>query len=325
VATLREFRQYTARLLGGYEDRGAISTSGDRTCTGGGTALLVEARWPILRQRVASDFYAGALLYRTGEGATPTLVAADRVRQIGLDGYIAAEGRFVPDSDWQNAPINGEHYELHTHGFDPYGQLTMLINEALRAITLVVDVAFSPDTDDKGAYVPTLDADGLALGSWLVRPAQILSLRTTATPGPSYAINGYAGRADLRGTAWADGSGKLYLAPLGAPLGTATELWARVYKPAYEHCRFDNGAAFGSQAGFVPGADEGEAVPAALWVAAGAIALAWERFPDVLDASGARARAMTIEQAKTTFYREQDAYYRQVAPDATFAPLEAVG
>jgi hypothetical protein len=322
LPSLRDYRQATSRLLGGYEERGAEGSSGDRQTTAtGSTAALIEARWPVLRQRVASDFYEGALLYRTGEGATPTLDANDRVRQVGPDGYVASEGRFVPDADWLHAPVAGEHYELHTHGFDPAGQLTTLINDALLGIMLVVDVAFTPLIDERGAYVPTMDADTLPLGAWLRTPAQILSLRTQARPGPSYAINGYAGRADVRGGAWSDGS-KLYLAPVGMPLGG--QLWARVYKPAYWHCRPASGV-YGAQAGLAVGADDAEALPAALWVAAGAIALAWERFPDTLDVGGARTRAMTIDTAKMTYYREQAAYFTAVAPDATYAPLEAVG
>lgn len=314
MPTLQEYRQATARLLGGYEGRGALAASGARrTTVGSTTAKLLEARWPILRTRLDADLYEAGFLLRTN----PALAEpADRVRQIGPEGYLAQEGAFVPDTDWTNAPSAGEEYELHTHGFDPEQEMTGFINEALRAIMLVVDVGFVLASDEKGAYVPEFDEAGLSLAGWLRTPAQILSVRYGEFVGPIYAVNGDVWSWPVRGSSWVDGD-RLYLTAFGG----AQTAWVRALKPADWHCRAAAGA-YGSQRGLRAGVDSDAAVPEVWWVAAGASALAWEHHPDTTDANEARLKALKIAEAKATFYGLQREYYAHAQPATTYVPQE---
>ena len=322
MASLQTYRIQTAKGLGGYEDRGVRSASGGRLTTAVGTdASLFEQRWPILRGRLENDFYTGAALYRTGVGASGALPAADRVRQIGPEGHSGQEGKFIPDSNWVLAPTSGEEYELHLHGFDPYQQLTDLINQALRAITLIVDVYFVLERDARGSYVPELDADGNDLSVWLTAPAQLLSIRSQATPGPLMAVNwNDTGRAmGYRGGAWSTGD-RLYLTASGGLAGSA--VWAQCYKPAYFHCAPASGIV-GEQSGLTPGSETDAAVPDPEWVAAGAVALAWESFDD-MESAAQRIKGLRYQAAKAAFYQRQQDYYAQRRPDRSYVPYGAL-
>ena len=191
MPTRQAYRLQLAADLGGFGPR----ADGLAWATGGTGTTLIDT----LNLKTAlnvSERYQGAYLLR------PTMPDADRVRLIDQGAYQAPTGVLTVDRNYTSPPTNLEPYELHQHGWEPWGELDTLLNQGLKLCMLPWQESYAPVVRTTGNYRQNLNARGeitatagdgqlpwLKQSSWVTRidllPAARVGVQTLTQTGVS--------------------------------------------------------------------------------------------------------------------------------------------
>lgn len=266
MPTLLQIRQYVAKELGPFVSGTASS--------GSNANALVDTTWPISSTLAQDDFWTDAFVLRPSAA-----LASDKVRLVLT--YQPSSGTLVPDLPWTNAPVQGEAYELH-QTLEPLTAMTDLINQALKRTMLLSELVGTPSVGKTRHSLTTV-------APWVLDPAWVRQVGVLGQDDDRNEVDPYA--RPIRGLAVRDGSGVAIEHP-GYSFSATDNLYMRVCKRAYDHCKPTNGE-YGDQSGLSVDTD---VAPVDLeWLGAAVLVEAWRRFSQILE-SASRVRMVPDRQ-----------------------------
>jgi hypothetical protein len=269
--SLQEIRQFAAREAGKFY----VSTA-----TSGTVSELVDTAWPVNSSIAASGTYKDYWLYRPG-----ALAAGDKVRYVKT--YTGTGGKLDPDTNWTNAPTNGEAYELHGM-FPPVGNANSswltLINDGLKSCLVPIEYSFNPANSTDSRFSLATVAAWLT-DPWLVRKVGVLSGGVSRSANDPYVIRPLTGAAicELDGVT-------VYLNAYPMTFATTDTIYLTILTPAYYAIQA-NGVGSFTQTGMALETDVAPLDNVELGAYA-ALVEGWRRFGQVLDMSGGAPRSV---------------------------------
>ena len=250
--TLTQIRQYIGAELG-------LFVTGTNNSSGGTTTTAVDDQ---LKSTLSiSDHYVDWCYIIPAASA-----ADDRVSRT-VTTYAPSTGTITVERAWSGSSIaDSAVYEMHG-AIEPWTDLPLCINDALKRLMLVVEITVTPTAD-------AIRHDLTTANTWLTDPRWVRQVgylvtgetRATVDPFRNRKVRGYASRD----------SGVVYLNHEPTTFASNVTLYVRCLKPAYFHCRTDSNASYGSvTTGLSAEANETEVEKEA--VGAGAIVCALNR------------------------------------------------
>ncbi len=250
--SLTNIRQTAGRFLGGF-DSGSVNSSGNSATT----AVISKYVTSLSVSSQFVDWYF----------CCPALTTTDAQSRV-VSSFTPSTGTLTLDRAYSGSTaLNSALFEVHA--LVPPEQWVTLINDALKNLVVLTEFTFTPSAD-------VIRHDMTTSNTWLTNPMWVRQLGFLGTNETRTKNNPYNNRW-IRG--WAESEAlSVYLNTPNRTVSTGETWYARVFKPAYFHCR-PSGGNYGDQSGLSLETDECPIEPE--FVAWAAICMAFQQ--NILD------------------------------------------